>query len=125
MKIKIFEIRTKKNKVYLELLEQYKTNPEVQTLLDESIIDPEMVLMGDLRLITTINHAIDMDDIKVYLIKDVDNDTFVWAIGKFISDGNIIPFPLLKNQSKELQLAIRSALSKKGLIIESVSKNDI
>jgi len=125
MKIKIFEIRTKKDKVYLELLEQYKTNSEVQTLLDESIIDSEMVLMGDLRLITTINHAIDMDDIKVYLIKDVDNDTFVWAIGKFISDGNIIPFPLLKNQSKELQLAIRSALSKKGLIIESVSKNDI
>jgi len=125
MKIKIFEIRTKKNKVYLELLEQYKTNPEVQTLLDESIIDPEMVLMGDLRLITTINHAIDMDDIKVYLVKDVDNDTFVWVIGKFLSDGNIIPFPLLKNQSKELQLAIRSALSKKGLIIESFSKNDI
>ena len=120
MKIKIFEIRTKKDKVYLELLEKYKTNSEVQTLLDESIIDPGMILMGDLRLIKMIKLAIDIDDIKVYLVKDVDNDTFVWVIGKFISDGNIIPFPLLKNQSKELQLAIRSALSKKGLIIESV-----
>jgi len=125
MKIKIFEIRTKKDKVYLELLEKYKTNSEVQTLLDESIIDPGMILMGDLRLIKMIKLAIDIDDIKVYLVKDVDNDTFVWVIGKFLSDGNITMYPLLKKQSKDLQLAVRNALSKKGLIKESVSTNDI
>ena len=33
MKIEVFEIVSKEDKVYQELLEQYKTNPKVQALL--------------------------------------------------------------------------------------------
>jgi hypothetical protein len=78
--------------------------------------------MGDLRLITMLNYAVDMDDIKVYLVKDVDNDTFVWVIGKFIYDEKISMYPLLKEQSKELQLEILRVLIEKGFIKESNAK---
>jgi hypothetical protein len=37
MKIEAFEIASKEDKVYRELLEQYKTNPELQALLHEFI----------------------------------------------------------------------------------------
>jgi hypothetical protein len=75
-----------------------------------------MVFAGDLSLITTLNYAIDMDNIEVYLVKDVDDDIFVQVIGKFVYDGTITMYPLLKKQSKELQLAIRNVLIEKGLI---------
>jgi hypothetical protein len=63
-----------------------------------------------------LNYAIDMDGIKVYLVKDVDNDNFLWLIGKYINDNEIDMFPLLKEQSKELQLEIRKVLIEKGLL---------
>jgi hypothetical protein len=122
MKIEVFEIASKEDKVYQELLEQYKANPEVQELLDESILPFETILAGNLRLITMLNSAIDMDGIKVYLVKDVDNDIFVWVIGKFVDDGEIIMYPLLKEQSKYLQLEIRSVLIEKGLMKEPNAK---
>jgi hypothetical protein len=116
MKIEVFEISSKEDEVYLELLEQYKTNPEVQALLDESIIQSEMIWAGDFRLITMLDRSLNMDGIKAYLVKDVDNDTFVWVIGKFVDVGKITMYPLLKEQSKELQLEIRSVLIEKGLM---------
>jgi hypothetical protein len=67
-----------------------------------------------------LNQAIDMDDIKVYLVKDVDTDTFVWVIGKFVDNGEITMYPLLKKQSKKLQLEIRRTIIEKGLIKESI-----
>jgi hypothetical protein len=138
MKIEVFEIASKKDKIYQELLEQYITNPEVRGLLNEFIIPSELVLAGDFRLITMLNQAIDWDNIRVYLVKDLDNDTFVWVIGKFekekdsdnysalidqvMDEEDIIMYPLLKKQSKELQLAIRRALIEKGLIKEPKAK---
>jgi hypothetical protein len=116
MKIEVFEITSKEDKLYRELLEQYKTNSEVQALLHEYIIPSEIIWTGDFRLITMLTRAIDMDSIKVYLVKDVDNDTFVWVIGKFVDDGKITMYPLLKEQSEELQLEIRSVLIEKGLL---------
>ena len=120
MKIEIFEITSKKDKIYLELLEQYKTNLELQALLDDSIIHYEKILAGDFRLITMMNRVIDMDGIRVYLVKNIDNDTFVWVIGKFDSDEKINMYPLLREQSKELQLAIRRVLIEKNLIKKSM-----
>ena len=52
MKIEVFEIASKEDKIYLELLEQYKINPELQGLLNKFIIPEELVLMGDFSLIT-------------------------------------------------------------------------
>jgi hypothetical protein len=49
------------------------------------------------------------------LVKDVDNDTFVWVIGKFADDEEITMYPLLKKQPKKLQLEIRRTLIEKGL----------
>jgi hypothetical protein len=110
----------------------------VRGLLNEFIIPSELVLAGDFRLITMLNQAIDWDNIRVYLVKDLDNDTFVWVIGKFekekdsdnysalidqvMDEEDIIMYPLLKKQSKELQLAIRRALIEKGLIKEPKAK---
>jgi hypothetical protein len=135
MKIEVFEIRSKEDKIYQELLEQYKTNLELRGLLNEDIIPSELIWAGDFRLITTLDMVIeDWDNIKVYLVKDVDNDTFVWAIGKFergkdsdkhsalinmtMDEKDIIMYPLLRKQSKKLQLAIRKALIEKGLMKE-------
>jgi hypothetical protein len=123
MKIEVFEIASKEDKVYQELLEQYKTNPEVQELLNKFIIPEAIVWAGDFRLITMLNRAIDMDSIKTYLVKDADNDIFVWAIGKFEDDEKIMMYPLLKKQSKKLQLAIRNALIEKGLLKETKAKS--
>jgi len=120
MKIEIFEISSKNDKIYLELLEQYKNNPEVKMLLDDYIIDSVMILAGDFRLITMVNLAIEMDDVEVYLVKNVENNSFVWVIGKFISNGKISMYPLLKEQSKSLQLEIRKALIEKNLINDSI-----
>jgi hypothetical protein len=119
MKIEVFEITSKDNKVYMELLEQYKTNSELQELLHKDIIPSALIMAGDFRLLTMLKQAIDMDDIKVYLVKDVDNDTFVWAIGKFVDNGEITMYPLLKKQTKKLQLEIRRTLIEKGLMKES------
>ena len=116
MKIEVFKIVSKEDKVYQELLDQYKTNPEVQALLCKTIIPSELILTGDFRLITMLNRIIGMDTIEVYLVKDVDNDTFVWVIGKFVDDGRIHMYPLLKEQSKSLQLEIRKVLIEKGLM---------
>jgi len=123
MKIEVFEITSKEDKIYQELLEQYKTNPELQGFLNKFIIPEELVMMGDFRLITMLNEAIDWNFVKVYLVKDVDNDTFVWVIGKFVNDGKIDMYPLLKEQSKELQLAIRKTLIEKGLMKELNEKH--
>jgi len=118
MKIEVFEITSKEDNIYQELLEQYKTNPELQELLNKFIIPEELVLMGDFRLITMINQVIDWDIMKVYLVKEVDNDTFVWVIGKSEKEERINMYSLLKEQSEELQLAIRKALIEKGLMKE-------
>jgi len=123
MKIEVFEITSKEDKVYQELLEQYKTNRKVQKLLNEFIIPEAIVWAGDFRLITMLNSAIGMDNIKTYLVKDVDNDIFVWVIGKFEDDEEINMYSLLKKQSKKLQLAIRSALIEKGLLKETKAKS--
>ena len=125
MKIEVFEIASKEDKVYLELLEQYKNNPELQFMLHKSIILSELVLAGDFRLISILSEAIDMDSIKVYLIKDMDNDTFLWVIGKIIDDGNINMFPLSKKQSKKLQLEIRNVLIKKNLMKKPAAKRPV
>jgi hypothetical protein len=119
MKIKVFEIVSKDDKIYQELLEQYKANPEMESLLNISIIPYEIALMGDFRLITVLSHAIDMDNIKIYFVKDIDDDIFLWVIGKFEDDGEMTMFPLLKEQSKELQLEIRNALIEEGLMKKS------
>jgi hypothetical protein len=124
MKIEVFEIKSKEDKIYQELLEQYKTNSELRALLNEFILSPKIVLAGDLRLIKMMEYAINVDSIEVYLVKNVDNDTFVWAIGKHLSvfdidDWHITMYPLLKKQSKALQLAIRKALIEKGLMKEA------
>jgi len=68
------------------------------------------------------DRAIEMDNINVYLVKDVDNGAFVWVIGKDIDDGKIWMFPLLKKQSKHLQLEIRKVLIEKGIFKESAGK---
>jgi len=115
MKIEVFEIGSKEDRVYQELLEQYNTNSEVQGFLNEYIISPELVLAGDFRLITMMDYAIDIDSIDVYLVKDVDDDVFVWVIGKFLDNGKISMYPLLKKQSKNLQLEIKKVLIEKGL----------
>jgi hypothetical protein len=126
MKIEVFEITSKEDKIFLELLEQYKTNPELQGLLNRYIIPEELVLAGDFRLITMIKEVIDWNIMKVYLVKDVDNNTFVWVIGKSEKEEGIHMYPLLKEQSEELQLAIRKSLIEKGLMkeLEKEEKND-
>jgi hypothetical protein len=58
------------------------------------------------------------------LVKDVDKDIFVLVIGKFADDGKITMYPLLKKQSKSLQLEIRSVLIEKGLMKEPDVKPD-
>jgi hypothetical protein len=119
MKIEIYEITSEEDKVYQELLEQYKTNPELKALLDEQILPFRIVLMGDVRLIKILKFAIKIPSIKVYLVKDIDSDIFLWVIGIFNKfDGNekISMYPLLEKQSKELQLEIKDAIIKKGLI---------
>jgi len=118
MKIEVFEITSKEDKIFQELLEQYKTNPELQGFLNKFIIPEELVMAGDFRLISMMKEAIDWDFIKVYLVKDVDNDTFLWVIGKDEDKEKINMYPLLKEQSEELQLAIRKALVEKGLMKE-------
>jgi len=118
MKIEVFEITSKEDKIYQELLEQYKINPELQRLLNKFIIPEELVLMGDFSLITMINRVIDWEIMKVYLVKDVDNDTFLWVIGKSEDEKGINMYPLLKKQSRKLQLAIRKTLIEKGLMKE-------
>ena len=118
MKIEVFEITSKKDKVYQELLEQYKTNKELQALLHKFIVPSEMIWSGDFRLITMLKYAIGMDGIKIYLVKDVDKDIFVWVIGKFLNNGEITMYPLLKKQSKTLQLEVQSVLIEKGLMKE-------
>ena len=122
MKIEVFEILSKEDKIYLDLLEQYNNNSEVKMLMNEFIIDPGLVLMGDFRLINMIDMAIDIDDIKVYLVKDTDNDIFIWVIGKF-EDGKISMYPLLKEQSKEMQLEIKSVLIK-NCLFENQNEKD-
>jgi hypothetical protein len=114
-KIEVFEITSKNDKIYKELLEQYKINERIQALLNEPIFVSKMILAGDFRLITMMNFAIDMDDITVYLVKDIDNDVFLLVMGKFM-DGKISIYPLQKKLSKNQQLAIRSALVEKGLL---------
>jgi len=118
MKIEVFEITSKEDKIFQELLEQYKTNPELQGFLNKFIIPEELVMAGDFRLISMMKKAIDWNIMKVYLVKDVDNDTFLWVIGKDEDKEKINMYPLLKEQSEELQLAIRKALVEKGLMKE-------
>ena len=118
MKIEVFEITSEEDEVYLELLEQYKSNPEVKMLLDEFYIESELILAGDFRLITMLKYAIKLDNIKVYLVKDVVNGIFLWLIGRFLDKETISLRPLLKEQSEELQLEIRRVLIEKGLFIE-------
>ena len=113
-KIDIFKITSKEDKIYQELLEQYKTNPELQELLGKTIIPSELIMMGDFRIITTMRYAINMEGIKVYLVKDVDDDIFLWVIGKSVEDGEITMYPLLKKQSKNYSWLYERLLLKKG-----------
>jgi hypothetical protein len=123
MKIEVFEIKSKKNAIYRELLEQYRTNPEVKKLLEVNIFPSELVLAGDFELITILDHVVGTFKlIKVYLVKDTDTDTFLWVIGKFAKDGTINMFPLLEKQSKTLQLKIRKVLVEKGILIKKQPK---
>ena len=123
MKIEVFEIVSTEDNVYQDLLEQYKTNIELKELLDEFIFPSEMIMAGDFRLITMLKYAINLENIKAYLVKDVDNNTFVWVIGKFLDNEEISMYPLLKEQSKELQLEIRRVLIENGLVKEPNSKH--
>lgn len=120
MKIEVFEIASQEDDaVYRELLEQYKTNEEVKTLLDKYIFDSPLIWAGDFSLIAMLKYAIGTDSIRVFLVKDVDADTFLWVIGQFLDDNKKLSmYPLLDEQSKELQLAIRSALVEKGIFKE-------
>lgn len=119
MKIEVFEITSQEDAVYRELLEQYKTNEEVKTLLDKYIFDSPLIWSGDFSLIAMLKYAIGTDSIRVFLVKDVDADTFLWVIGQFLDDNKKLSmYPLLDEQSKELQLAIRSALVEKGIFKE-------
>ena len=119
MKIEVFEISTKEDKIYIELKEQYKSNPEIKILLDEFIFDHGAILAGDFRLIKMIDFAINTSAIIVYLVKDTDNNKFVWVIGKHLSDGKLSMYPLLKEQSEELQLEIKRVLFEKGIFDEN------
>ena len=119
MKIEVYEIMTKENEIYQELLEQYKTNLEVKELLNKTIIPSKLILLGDFRIITMMEKAIEMNIVKVYLVKDVDEDVFLWVIGQDFDDGKIkYMYTLLKKQSKKLQLEIRKVLIEKGLMKE-------
>ena len=53
------------------------------------------------------------------LVKDVDKNIFVRVIKKFADDGKITMYPLLKKQSKSLQLEIQRVLIEKGLMEEA------
>ncbi|MCL2128745.1 MAG: hypothetical protein FWH35_00130 [Treponema sp.] len=121
MKIKVFEIASVEDNVYNELLEQYKTNPKLKKLLNKFIFKSNMIWSGDLRLITMLKFAINSKNIKAYLVKDVETNTFLWAIGKFLYNEKISMYPLLKRQSKKLQLEIRRVLIENGLLKESNS----
>ena len=122
MKIEVYEIATIENEIYQELLKQYKTNLEVKELLDITIIPSKLILAGDLRIITMMKRAIEMNIVKVSLVKDVDKDIFLWAIGQDFDNGKIkYMFPLLKKQNKKLQLEIRKVLIEKGLMKEKDS----
>ena len=115
MKIEVFEVVSKEDKVYQELLEQYKNNSEVQALLNKTIIPSKMIMMGDFRIITMMKHAIEMNILKVYLVKNIDDNVFLWVIGKDADDAKIkYMYPLLRKQSKKLQLEIRKVLIEKG-----------
>ena len=120
MKIEVFKIESKENEVYLELLEQYKTNHELQELLHKTIIPSKLILTGDFSVIGTLTRVIDMNGIDVYLVKDIDSNTFLWVIGKFLDSGEINMYPLLKIQPKKLQLEIRKVLIDKGIIKEPI-----
>jgi len=121
MKIEVFEVNSKEDKVYLELLEQYKNNPETKELLDEFVIPTELVLMGDFSLLAMMGYGIQMDSMKIYLVKDIDAGTFLLVLGVVIKDngindkGKIYLYPLVKEISKEQQLAARSALIENGI----------
>ena len=118
MEIKVFKITSKKDIVYQELLEQYETNPELQSLLDEPVFPSEIIYSGDFRLITMIDQLIDKEYIKIYLVKDVSNDLFLWVIGKVLDYEYTTTYPLLKKQPKKLQLEIKRVLIENGLMIE-------
>jgi len=119
--IEVFEIKSKKDKIYQELLKQYETNPEVQMLLNEPIIPSGLIYAGDFSLINTLKKVINTDGIKLYLVIDFDNNIFLWIIGKF-DTGKLAMYPLLKKQSKKLQLEIRKALIEKGPMKEPNTK---
>jgi len=83
-----------------------------------------MILAGDFRLITMMKYAINMDNIKVYLIKNTSENVFLWVIGKFLDEDKINMYPLLKEQSKELQLEIQKILVENCLLKEAKEKED-
>jgi hypothetical protein len=126
MKIKVFEITSKEDKVYQELLEQYNTNSEVQSLLDESILSEEMgEVEGDFRIIALLNQIIAPGYsglLKAYLVKDVDNDIFVLGIfgdkDDYDEEGTMT-YSLIKKVSKELWLAVEKALIENNLMKEA------
>ena len=83
-----------------------------------------MILAGDFRLITMMKYAINMDNIKVYLIKNTSENVFLWVIGKILDEDKINMYPLLKEQSKELQLEIQKILVENCLLKEAKEKVD-
>ena len=122
MKIEVFEVVSRKDNIYNELLEKYKINIELKELLNKFIIPSKIIIAGDFRLIKMLEYAIKSKNVKVYLVKDVETNTFVWVIGKFSDNKKISMYPLIKEQSKELQLEVRRVLIENGLIKESKSE---
>lgn len=114
MKIKVFKVMAEEDKIYQELMEQYKINPEVKTLLDKPIINPELIWAGDFSLKKMLKDAINGNIYQVYFVKDIENNIFLWVIG-ISYDESIKMYPLLEEQSKELQLEIRRVLIEEGI----------
>ena len=84
-----------------------------------------MIMAGDFRIITMMKHAIKMNNLKVYLVKNVEDNVFLWVIGQDTDNKKIkYMYPLLGKQSKKLQLEIRRVLIEKGLMHESNPKLD-
>jgi len=117
MKIEVFEITSKEDATYKELMAQYKSNTELQELLDEPIISGSFA--GYFSLSAMINMAIEMEHINLYLLKDVDDDIFVWVAGKNVKRGKLDMYPLLKEQSDEMKEEIRDVLFREGVYDKS------
>ena len=113
MNIEVFEIASTEDNIYQELLKQYEINAELEEMLDRYVYPVESILMGDLRLITVLDDAVNGDGIKVYLLKDIDTNIFICLIGHILDSGKKAVYPLLKNIPPELWIMIQNCTHKK------------